>query len=88
MSSYPMTFNPCDECNYSYSKNNEVSSMCKICEFKQCLDLERQGRLIEQKHGQWYPMHFGGVWQCSECGYLTNDNKATRYCPDCGAKMS
>lgn len=50
-------------------------------------DLEEQGRLIEQKYGRWYPMHFGGVWQCSECGYLTKDNRATPYCPNCGAKM-
>lgn len=50
--------------------------------------LENQGcEVVEQKQGQWYPMHFGGVWQCSECSYLTNDNKATRYCPNCGAKM-
>ena len=50
-------------------------------------DLEEQGRLTVQAHGQWYPMHFGGVWQCSECRYLTKDNKATSYCPNCGAKM-
>ena len=32
------TYNPCDECNYSYSKNNQESSMCKICEFKKLLE--------------------------------------------------
>jgi len=79
MSSYPMMFNPCDECNYSYSKNNEVSSMCKICEFKQYLDLERQGRLIvlpEKLIGHKDPVGAKGVegkghWidnHCSICG--------------------
>lgn len=38
-------FNPCDECNYSYSKNNESTNMCKICEFKQYRNLEEQGLL-------------------------------------------
>lgn len=32
---YPKTFNPCDECRYSYSKLNQESEMCKICEFNQ-----------------------------------------------------
>lgn len=26
------TYNPCDDCQYSYSKNNQESGMCKICE--------------------------------------------------------
>ena len=45
--SYKETFNPCDECNYSYSKLNEVSSMCKICEFNEYLVKDRDGRLVE-----------------------------------------
>ena len=28
------TYNPCDECGYSYSKLNQESNQCKICEFK------------------------------------------------------
>lgn len=32
------SYNPCDDCQYSYSKNNQESKMCKICEFKQLLD--------------------------------------------------
>lgn len=28
------TYNPCDECDYSFSKQNQESGMCKICEFK------------------------------------------------------
>lgn len=42
-----LTFNPCDECVYSYSKNNQEMTTCKYCEFKTYLDLEKQGRLIE-----------------------------------------
>lgn len=42
-----LTFNPCDECIYSYSKNNQEMSTCKFCEFRKYLDLEEQGRLIE-----------------------------------------
>lgn len=33
------TFNPCDECKYSYSKQNQESNMCKICEFKAVLNV-------------------------------------------------
>ena len=40
--SYKQTYNPCDECEYSYSKNNHETSMCKICEFK---------ALLKQKSG-------------------------------------
>lgn len=40
------TYNPCDDCEYSYSKNNQESNMCKICEFKTYFDADRQGKLI------------------------------------------
>ena len=40
------THNPCDECEYSYSKQNQESYQCKICEFKQYLDAERRGLLL------------------------------------------
>ena len=29
------SFNPCDECDYAFHKQNQESGMCKICEFKQ-----------------------------------------------------
>ena len=32
------TYNPCDDCQYSFSKNNQESNICKICEFRQLLD--------------------------------------------------
>lgn len=41
------TFNPCDECGYSFTKQNRESAMCKICEFKRVLDLEEQGKLLK-----------------------------------------
>lgn len=76
-----------DTCKYYFDGNCTNEKRYRTCEFTYLKTLEATGRLIEQKQGQWYPMHFGGVWQCSECSYLTNDNKATRYCPNCGAKM-
>ena len=35
---YEQTYNPCDECDYSYSKNNQEAGMCKVCEFRMLLD--------------------------------------------------
>ncbi len=36
------TYNPCDECPYSYSKNGQESGMCKICEFTYYINLTQQ----------------------------------------------
>ena len=41
-----VTYNPCDECRYSYSKQNQESYQCKVCEFKTYVDAERQGLII------------------------------------------
>lgn len=35
---YKKTYNPCDDCPHSFSKNNQESNTCKICEFKELLD--------------------------------------------------
>lgn len=35
---YKKTYNPCDDCQYSFSKNGQESNMCKICEFKELID--------------------------------------------------
>lgn len=35
---YEQIYNPCDECDYSYSKNNQETGMCKVCEFRILLD--------------------------------------------------
>ena len=37
---YKKTFNPCDECRYSYSKHNQDVGVCKICEFQALLDAD------------------------------------------------
>ena len=41
------TYNPCDECDYSYSKNNQEMGMCKICEFKE---------LLQEPERKWIPV--------------------------------
>lgn len=41
-----VTYNPCDECRYSYSKQNQESYQCKVCEFKTYVDAERQGLIM------------------------------------------
>lgn len=35
---YKQTYNPCDDCQYSFSRNNQESNVCKICEFRQLFD--------------------------------------------------
>ena len=41
------TYNPCDECDYSYSKNNQEMGMCKICEFE---------KLLQKLELKWVPV--------------------------------
>lgn len=41
------TYNPCDECDYSYSKNNQETGMCKICEFN---------KLLQEPERKWIPV--------------------------------
>lgn len=33
-------YNPCDDCQYGYSKQNQESAMCKICELKKYREAE------------------------------------------------
>lgn len=40
------TYNPCDDCQYSYSKQNQESRICEVCEFKMYRDAEEQGALL------------------------------------------
>lgn len=47
MSRYKQTFNPCDECSYSFGHNAQDTGMCDICEFKRYKDLEEQGQFID-----------------------------------------
>ena len=61
------TYNPCDDCQYSYSKNNQENEICKICEFtyfkdrKQSEWISVEERLPEES--AWYLVniinHFG-----------------------------
>ena len=77
------THNPCDECEYSYSKQNQESYQCKICEFKQYLDAERRGLLLR------LPCKIGRkvfyvqkclAPSCKECkGFLRVDNCYCQY---------
>ena len=53
-------------------------------------DMEEQGRLIEQKQGEWKPLLYDSL--CSVCGYsettpLMIMRRDFKYCPNCGAKM-
>ncbi len=47
--SYDQTYNPCDECEYSYSKNNQETNVCKICEFKALLKQKSENINLLQK---------------------------------------
>ncbi len=47
------SFSPCDECSYSYSKNNQETGMCDICEFKKMLGGKSHCEIII------FPMHIG-----------------------------
>lgn len=49
-------------------------------------DLEEQGRLIEQKHGQWEYNKYTQMY-CSNCGQYPEIAVEWNYCPNCGAKM-
>ena len=95
MNKEKQTYNPCDDCQYSYSKNNQESGMCKICEFVYFRDRQ-------QSEGKWEqttePMGWHDVdcVECSACGeswVLDEDfdydvvKDFWKYCPNCGAKM-
>lgn len=88
--SYKKRYNPCDDCPYSFSKNNQESNVCKICEFKSLLDNQNQ-----VKCGKWLPTktpsYFGGIiYECSLCGAKDGDRTQIlgKYCWRCGAIMS
>ena len=64
------TYNPCDECNYSYSKNNQEMGMCKICEFNKLLQEPEIVHCNDCKY--WTATQIGEeeLNQCSLAGYL------------------
>lgn len=47
------SFNPCNKCEYSYSKNNQESRMCDICEFQKLLGTKGRHEMII------FPMRIG-----------------------------
>lgn len=79
------TYNPCDECRYSYSRNNQESRMCKICEFAYFRDL-----VSKQEKGEWLPKEVmirtitAKNYTCSICDY---ESGTTPFCANCGARM-
>ena len=74
------TYNPCDDCLYSYSKNNQESEMCKICEFTYF-------RNLAPKEGKWLTDRFGLERSiCSICNAVY-EGDGGNFCPNCGAKM-
>ena len=81
------TYNPCDACQYSYSKTGEESSMCKICEFTYFRDLRlKEGRWIERvDKPEWLEDDVVIYYECSGCGIYSFDQ--SHYCPNCGARM-
>ena len=64
-------------------------------ELKRYHDLEEQGRLIEQKTGQWKQLDsdfYSNIYFCSNCLVYERvktvmGKPAFDYCPNCGAKM-
>ena len=74
------TYNPCDECPYSYSRTGEESSMCKICELPYYISLI-------PKQGKWLTDRFGMERSiCSVCGAVF-EGDGGNYCNKCGARM-
>ena len=88
------TYNPCDDCRYSYSKNGQESEMCKICEFTYFINQA-------PKEGKWLVVDTlredddGITWSrysCSECrctteAYYGDPRDISKFCPNCGARM-
>lgn len=67
------TYNPCDECDYSYGKNNQEMGMCKICEFKKLLE---EPEIVHCKDCiYWIGTRIGEeeLKQCVLAGYLIGE---------------
>ena len=60
MSREKQTYNPCDDCLYSYSKNNQEHGMCKICEFTYFKD-RKQGEPNSCDHEKGLILTIDGV---------------------------
>ena len=74
------TYNPCDDCRYSFSKNSQESRMCKVCEFTYFKNLA-------PKEGEWLTDRFGLERSiCSICK-ATYEGNGGNFCSRCGTKM-
>lgn len=82
MSKKKQTYNPCDDCQYSYSKNGQENEMCKICEFTYFKDRK-------QSVGKWIKATPYSQEYCNQCGLTpkTIFGKLPPFCPNCGANM-
>lgn len=82
------TYNPCDECRYSYSKNNQEHPMCEICEFVYFRrELALKEKALALKEGTWLTDRFGLERSiCSICK-ATYEGDGGNFCPNCGARM-
>lgn len=74
MSKEKQTYNPCDDCQYSYSKNNQESSMCKICEFTYFKD-RKQSEGKWEWYEEWNPSTTEHPRECDECGWRCGNCK-------------
>lgn len=55
-------------------------------ELERLFELQEQGRLIVQEHGQWDYNKYRQMY-CSNCGQYPEIAVEWNYCPNCGAKM-
>lgn len=80
------TYNPCDDCRYSYSKNGQESGVCKICEFTYFINqAPKEGKWIERVKVSKEDRPLLRHYQCNLCNvYLATQ---ANFCPNCGAKM-
>lgn len=77
------TFNPCDECSYNFSKNNQEGKMCKICEFKKLLKKHKPDDFCE-----WEQCGDNLITSCGDYFSLyDNCTEKFNYCPKCGKKI-
>lgn len=76
-------FNPCDECSYNFSKNNQESKMCKICEFKNYLKKHKPDDFCE-----WEQCGDNLITSCGDYFNLyDNCTEKFKHCPKCGKKI-
>ena len=82
------TFNPCDECSYNFSKNNQESKMCKICEFKKLFEKHKPDDCcILETDYLFYSDKYKRETSCGYTYYDLHHHVPFKYCPYCGKKI-